>query len=119
MEIVNFGKQGFANRFCRELADSIANTWVWAPGFKPKACHIGQAHRQPKMTLELIYGADLIIIFLFVGGHGVRSKCSICSYRVGQQRGFPFRHLAQAAQIYSPSTLVGANRPATRGSSSI
>ena len=24
MEIVNFGKQGFANRFCRELADSIA-----------------------------------------------------------------------------------------------
>ena len=32
MEIVNFGKQGFANRFCRELADSIANTWVWAQG---------------------------------------------------------------------------------------
>ena len=32
MEIVNFGKQGFANRFCRELADSIANLRVWAPG---------------------------------------------------------------------------------------
>ena len=40
MEIVNFGKQGFANRFCRELADSIANTWVWAQGFKPKGLPI-------------------------------------------------------------------------------
>ena len=40
MEIVNFGKQGFAHRFCRELADSIANTWVWAPGFKPKGLPI-------------------------------------------------------------------------------
>ena len=32
MEIVNFGKQGFANLFCRELADSIASIWVWATG---------------------------------------------------------------------------------------
>ena len=38
MEIVIFRKQGFAHRFCRELADSIANTWVWAQGSKPKAC---------------------------------------------------------------------------------
>ena len=68
MEIVIFGKQGFANRFCRELADSIAHLRVWAPGSKPKACHIGQAHRQPKMTLELVYGADLIIIFFICRG---------------------------------------------------
>ena len=44
MEIVNFGKQGFANRFCRELADSIANLRVWAPGSEAEGLPHHRAH---------------------------------------------------------------------------
>ena len=44
MEIVNFGKQGFANRFCRELADSIANLRVWAPGSEAEGLPHYRAH---------------------------------------------------------------------------
>jgi hypothetical protein len=34
------GFLGFAHRFCRELAGSIANLRVWAQGFKPKGLPI-------------------------------------------------------------------------------
>ena len=54
MEIVNFGKQGFANRFCRELADSIANLRVWAPGSEAE----GLPHNRAARRLTPLGSAD-------------------------------------------------------------
>ena len=54
MEIVNFGKQGFANRFCRELADSIASTWVRATGSEAE----GLPHYRATRGLTLLGSAD-------------------------------------------------------------
>ena len=74
MEIVNFGKQGFANRFCRELADSIANLRVWAPGSEAEGLPHHRAH--PRVDPNGVGG--------FPGTPFVfTSKCSICPYPVG------------------------------------
>ena len=44
MQIVNFGKQGFAHRFCRELADSIALYLEWAQGSEAEGLPHYRAH---------------------------------------------------------------------------
>ena len=73
MEIVNFGKQGFANRFCRELADSIANLRVWAPGSEAEGLPHHRAH--PRVDPNGVGGFPGPLCFM--------SKRSICPYPVG------------------------------------
>ena len=101
MEIVNFGKQGFANRFCRELADSIANLRVWAQGSKPKACPLpatrgltplGSADSPGPFVL-----CPSVVSVLIQSSTGwvplsllAMSKCSICPYPVGLSSPKPF-----------------------------